>query len=84
MATPDTPARAEPGRAPDYRLAIKLALSAFAAPATEENSMARAATFVCYLSGILKGAGDEDLGGAVFAIVRPPNYDVPVAAQVAA
>lgn len=58
---------------PDYRDALTLALSAFAAPATNDSSMARATAFVCYLAGAVKGHGDEDLGAAIFAIVQPPE-----------
>ena len=58
---------------PDYRDALTLALSAFAAPATNDSSMARAAAFVCALAGAVTGHGDKDLGAAIFAIVQPPE-----------
>lgn len=63
----------KPTEQPDYRGALALALSAFGQPATNESSMARATAFVCYLAGAVKGHGDEDLGAAIFAIVRPPE-----------
>lgn len=69
----EPPPHPTPTLQPDYRDALTLALSAFAAPATNDRSMARAAAFVCALAGAVSGSGDKELGAAIFAIVQPPE-----------
>ncbi|WP_156368551.1 hypothetical protein [Duganella sp. Leaf61] len=58
---------------PDYVGALKTALAMFGDPATEDRSMVRASCFVACLAGALRGAGDEALGAAIYAIVQPPQ-----------
>ena len=57
----------------DYVGALKTALAMFGDPATEDRSMVRASCFVACLAGALRGAGDEALGAAIYAIVQPPQ-----------
>lgn len=55
--------------------AIKVALTAFPEPATQETIAARATIFVCALSGAL-GYHDAALGAAIFAVVQPPAAEI--------
>lgn len=80
VATLVPPPQPETTEQPDYVGALKTALAMFGDPATEGHSTVRASCFVACLAGALRGAGDEALGAAIYAIVQPPQ---PVAAGAA-